>query len=368
MALKYTTTKQLGDIIRIVRDVPSRDIGTTPTNEAVGTGNNSDTQFFLDQLRIVADSYTLYANAVAMTDVTDYSIALDTGEITLTAAGVTLLSTNALTAKYKYFDQDFSDSFLNTTLTRAEQHVDSKINSTFTDGTATNPTYPSVTEIQPSPGYFRNMIIGEEKPLIDIETTLNGDLTDSATTVPVAAGTGADYPISGNIVINSEVISYTGITTDDLTGCTRGTMGTTAAAHTDLDPIHSTLLFLSNTQEGNTAEYTLQPWGTQMNASPEGLFYSYDQSLFNSSQFPDRLTQQDVANRVKLIYLYGYDTVPADITRLTLLFAKRMLMQDNISKSVIAGRNEFKPEMMNADAMEIGSIIGTYIVLPMGNT
>lgn len=43
-------------------------------------------------------------------------------------------------------------------------------------------------------------------------------------------------------------------------------------------------------------------------------------------------------------------------------------MQDNISKSMIAGRNEFKPEMFNADKDEIRMIVNDYIILPIGNT
>lgn len=368
MALKYTTTLQLGEILGIVKDIPSWDIAAEPTNEAVGTGDDSNTQFFLDQKNIIADSYTLYANAVAMTETTHYTLDKATGEITLTGDGVTLLTTNALTAKYKYFDIAMSDSYLNSVLTRAEKQVDKKTNSTFTDGTATNPSYPSKTEIQPSPGYFRDQIIVENKPLKDIETTLDGDHTAVITTINLAAGTGGDYPSTGSIIIGSEVISYTGVSTDDLTGCTRGTLGTTAAAHSDGDAVHSTILFLSNTQEGTAVEFTVQPWDTYMYVSADGLIYSFDQSVFESGQYPDRLTKQEVANRVKIIYYYGYDTIPEDITRLALIFAKNMLIKDTIGKSMISGRNEFQPEILNADREDMKSIIDSYIVLPMGNT
>jgi len=35
---------------------------------------------------------------------------------------------------------------------------------------------------------------------------------------------------------------------------------------------------------------------------------------------------------------------------------------------MIQGRNEFRPEMFNADMEEMKRIINSYIVLPMGNT
>ena len=120
MTLKYSTTLKLAEILGGVKDVPSWDIGEAPTNEAVGTGDDSETQFFLDQKNIIADSYTLYANAVAMTETTHYALDKSTGEITLTSSGVNMLSTNALTAKYKYFNGGFSDSYLTSVLERAE--------------------------------------------------------------------------------------------------------------------------------------------------------------------------------------------------------------------------------------------------------
>ena len=364
MALKYTTTLQLGQIIGIVKDVPSWDIAATPTNEAVGTGDNSAPQYFLDQKNVIASSYTLYANAVAMTEGSagDYTLDKDTGEITLTSAGVTTLGIKDLTAKYKYFDKGMSDSFLNSALIRAEKDVDNQINSTFTDGTATNPTYPLETEFQSSEGLFMDRIITFKKPLKDIETTLNGAHNDTVTTISLATGTGKKYPSSGTVIINNEAIAYTGVSTDDLTGATRGSEGTTAAAHVDGDAVHSTILFRSDTSEGTAVSWTIQGWDTLMYATVEGLIYKFKDAD------PDPLTRRGVANRVKILYYYGYDTIPEDVTRLTLLLAKRMLIQDNIGKSMIAGRNEFRPEMLNADESEIRDIIGSFVVLPMGNT
>ena len=370
---EYATVGQLAQAIGIKVDVPSWAPGAEPSNEEVGTGDDSETIFYLDQKNILDGTYTLFYGSDAtatdeLIDVTDYSIESDTGKITLEAAGVTKLSTSTIFAEYSYTKNAMSNSYLTEVLNRAEVKVGNETNTTFTDGTAANPSYPEETEIQSSPGYFREQIIAEEKPLIDIVTTLDGDLAIDATTVPVATGTGTNYPSSGSIIIDSEVITYTGITTDDLTGCTRGAMDTDAATHDDLAPIHSTILFLSNTQEGSSRVYTAQPWNTQMHATEIGLFYSYNQSVFNESQFPNRLPKQDVADRVKLIYYHGYTTIPEDITRLTIVFAKEMLVKDSIGSSLIAGRDEFSPGMMTTDKGEIESIINSYIVIPMGNT
>jgi len=369
----YATSSQFAQIIGIKIDVPSWEVGKTPENESVGQGDSSTKIFYLNHKNILDSSYTLFygddsSTTDELTDVTHYAIEGDTGKITLTTDGVTELATKKIYAKYSYTKNGMSNDYLTKVLNRAEAKVDNETNTTFTDGTATNPTYPSETEIQSSPGYFREQIIAEEKPLIDIVTTLDGDLAIDAVTVPVAAGNGTNYPATGSIIIDSEVITYTGIATDNLTGCTRGAMSTTAATHDDLAPIHSTILFLSNTQEGTSVDYTIQPWGTFMHATETGLFYTYNQSVFNTSQFPNRLTRQDVADRVKLIYYYGYDTIPADITRLTLIFAKEMLLKDTIGSSLIQGRDGFQPGVMNTDGKESESIINSYVVTPMGNT
>ena len=67
-------------------------------------------------------------------------------------------------------------------------------------------------------------------------TSLTSTITSSATTISVAY-TAATSPLvsftaTGSILIESEVISYTGITATSFTGCTRAASGTVAAAHT----------------------------------------------------------------------------------------------------------------------------------------
>ena len=74
-------------------------------------------------------------------------------------------------------------------------------------------------------------------------STLNGDISNSATTVTVTSGT--DFTSSGKIKIGGEIITYTGKSTNDLTGCTRGTESTTAVAHTSGDAVKQVVNSLS---------------------------------------------------------------------------------------------------------------------------
>jgi hypothetical protein len=60
-------------------------------------------------------------------------------------------------------------------------------------------------------------------------TTLNGDITDSVDAIILTSATG--FTATGTILIGTEQITYTGISTETLTGCTRAANSTTAAAH-----------------------------------------------------------------------------------------------------------------------------------------
>jgi hypothetical protein len=59
-------------------------------------------------------------------------------------------------------------------------------------------------------------------------TQLNGGI-DAVVTI-IVVDTTASFPATGLILIDEELITYTGITSTSFTGCTRGTGGTTAAS------------------------------------------------------------------------------------------------------------------------------------------
>lgn len=76
-----------------------------------------------------------------------------------------------------------------------------------------------------------------------VQTTLNGAITSGAGTITLTSTTGMQAP--GYVVIDRtdsngtltasarEVVSYTGISSNDLTGCTRGADSSTARSHSD---------------------------------------------------------------------------------------------------------------------------------------
>ena len=63
-----------------------------------------------------------------------------------------------------------------------------------------------------------------------VTTTLNGSINSSVTTITVTNA--GDMPTDGRIMIEKELIDYTGKSGNDLTGCTRGVNNTGATSHT----------------------------------------------------------------------------------------------------------------------------------------
>lgn len=69
-------------------------------------------------------------------------------------------------------------------------------------------------------------------PFVDVDQLdLNGAVNSSATTLTLQST--ALLKSKGFVLIDDEVIRYTGKTATTLTGCTRGSLGTTAASHAD---------------------------------------------------------------------------------------------------------------------------------------
>jgi hypothetical protein len=109
---------------------------------------------------------------------------------------------------------------------------------------------------------------------LELNTTLNGDITSTATTITLTDA--SEFPTSGYIVIEkvnsdgvivSETIEYTGKSSNDLTGCTRGTsapsygatpISTTAESHLSGAKIYGsyiiTIVETSFTNDANSTE------------------------------------------------------------------------------------------------------------------
>jgi len=75
--------------------------------------------------------------------------------------------------------------------------------------------------------YIQNGFADQEDDVV--ATTLDGSHSNSVTTLTLVSTTGLDT--SGTVHIGSEQVTYTAISGNDITGCTRGANSTTAAVH-----------------------------------------------------------------------------------------------------------------------------------------
>ena len=83
-----------------------------------------------------------------------------------------------------------------------------------------------------------------------ISTTLSAGINTSVATIGVASVTG--MPTTGGVItIGTEQISYTGISSLNLTGCTRGINGSTAATHSTSDAVLQFPIGMTDIQEAD---------------------------------------------------------------------------------------------------------------------
>lgn len=79
-------------------------------------------------------------------------------------------------------------------------------------------------------------------------STLGADVAASDLTIALASAAG--FPTTGIVKINDEIILYSGVSGDSLTGCVRGQFGTTAAAHTSGDAVPCATIIVDNVNHG----------------------------------------------------------------------------------------------------------------------
>jgi hypothetical protein len=198
---------------------------------------------------------------------------------------------------------------------------------------------------------------------------LTADITSSDTSLSVTSGDGIEFPNTGYLLIGTEIISYTAVASDTFSGLTRGCLDSTAAAHSSGDTIHTTAVQVSGTDEGGVPTWYTLTWGSEFVTQDNGKIYIYDDTLYSAVLINNNLLpKRDVDNRFRVSYYYGWDTIPSDITRLTLLLAQRSLFTDTIISSLIKGRNEFRPETMDVVQREIDNIVNVYANVDIRNT
>jgi len=118
-----------GDYTNSLQVVRVAGIGVEIVDENVGTGDNSEVSFDLDNDNIIASSYTLYhgssdSNVMSdLTETTHYSLDKASGRVVLTTAGKTELGTDILYGKYTHSPK-MSDTLINSLIDKAEAELE----------------------------------------------------------------------------------------------------------------------------------------------------------------------------------------------------------------------------------------------------
>ena len=95
-----------------------------------------------------------------------------------------------------------------------------------------------------------------------LQNTLNGTLADntsgtSGSNIALTSATG--FPTAGRVQIGTELISYTGISTNNLTGITRAVDGSTRAAHSSGATVTNAADFVDWGEASSASEVSLEP-------------------------------------------------------------------------------------------------------------
>ena len=182
---------------------------------------------------------TTLSNAFSTTNGSPTVTITFSGDHGLVAGDIILLDNFTTITNSNYSAADFDDKkFMVTTV------VDSSVititmpsnesgSGATTSGGIRVQAYYSVGPAEQLPGFgwglgqYGGTVSGE------VTTTLNGAIDASTTTIVLTDA--SQFPTSGTnfVQIGSEEISYTGISTNTLTGVTRGVRNTTAASHSD---------------------------------------------------------------------------------------------------------------------------------------
>jgi hypothetical protein len=150
---------------------------------------------------------------------------------------------------------------------------------------------------------------------------LNGAINNSVTTVVIDSTTG--FPAAGTIAIDSELITYSGKTGTDFTGCVRGALGTTAASH-----LNNALTYNASNYSGwgqsvsQTSSNQLRLW-SQSNFGQDLLFAPRQGALYywspGSGTSPDITTRATVVSGTDVPSVMN-DMLVSDSTRIVIAF------------------------------------------------
>ena len=125
-------------------------------------------------------------------------------------------------------------------------------------------------------------------------TALTGNITNNSTT-PIPVTSTVDFTSSGFIIIENEIIQYTGKTATTFTGITRGVKGTTNVAHTSGKAVSEAAAVTSTTSAAMNLDSVTVSSGITCTVPDSKVYFGYD-GIYNiqfSCQLLNYTTSED---------------------------------------------------------------------------
>ena len=203
-------------------------------------------------------------------------------------------------------------------------------------------------------------------------STLNGAISDSATSLTLADA--SLFPSTGTnfIIIGSEEISYTGVTDNTLTGLTRGVAGTTAASHSDGATVTNSTDYIA-WGEAASGDLVIEPgmWSLDNFGDKaiclihNGSVFEWDSSLSNAtttratiiSGAPTASRHMLVSTPDRHLVFYGTETTIGDTSTQDDMFI-RFSDQEDINTYTPTATNTAGTQRLADGSRIIGAIRG----------
>jgi len=185
----------------------------------------------------------------------------------LSPGNIILLDSVTLPGGTGYSASDFEDKLFQVTSTPTSDTFtitqSSNASATVsTGGSLSIKPYETIGPAAQSYGYGWGVSEWDGTVTGAVTTTLNGTLGDntsgtSGSNITLTSTTG--FPTSGRIQIGTELISYSGVSSNDLTGIVRAVDGSTRAAHSSSTPVTNAADFVDWGEAAPASEVSLEP-------------------------------------------------------------------------------------------------------------
>ena len=268
-----------------------------------------------------------------------------------------------------------------TTLTVTMPSNESGSGATTSGGIRVQHYYPVGTAVQEKGyGWGLGSYGGEDTSAVT--TTLNGAIDASTTTIVLTNA--AQFPSTGTsfVLIGTEMIQYTGISGNTLTGVTRGTRGTTAASHSNGATVTNGTDYSAwneQTQEGLALDpgmWSLDNFGDKaICLIHDGPVFSWDSSLGNATETratiisgaPTASRHMVVSTPDRHLVFFGTETTIGDSTTQDDMFI-RFSDQEDINTYTPTATNTAGTQRLADGSKIMGAIRGRDSILVWTDT